>query len=38
VFGEVGDRGQVDGAEGGEPALEEVIERNVEDGEDRDAQ
>jgi hypothetical protein len=38
VFREVRDGGQVDGAEGGEPALEEVIEQYVEDGEDRDAQ
>jgi hypothetical protein len=38
VVGEVCDGRQVDGAEGGEPALEEVIERYVEDGKDRDTQ
>jgi hypothetical protein len=38
VLGQPGDGGQVDGAEAGEPAAEQFVERRIEDREDGDAE
>src|SRR5579859_1115999 len=38
VLGQPGDGGQVDGAEAGEPAAEQLVKRHIEDCEDGDAQ